>query len=249
MHFAPQREMGPVLLPTPLSPAVGSRKNAYRLACLRLSVARRPGSIRICRPALAPVPDWCLGHQGVTRTSPVGPGGHSAGRSCLPGISSGSTCSKLHASPSTPGCNTPATDHILPRFHRSVPSSPEGSDFAFLHRDVLSPRRVRFGFRSTVSAGDPALRSVFALDVCRMRGWTESGKGASVHLSTFGANASGQGWISQRLIATCETNPRFLAGAARKSHLFGCLDYRSRCASRRSRRALSLMKPAASAWS
>ena len=28
-----QREMGPALLPTPLSPAVGSRRNAYRLAC------------------------------------------------------------------------------------------------------------------------------------------------------------------------------------------------------------------------
>lgn len=75
---AGQTEMGPALLPTPLSPAVGSRRNAYRLACLRLSVALRPGSIRICRPALAPVPDWCLGHQGVTRTSPAWPGGHSA---------------------------------------------------------------------------------------------------------------------------------------------------------------------------
>jgi hypothetical protein len=38
-----------------------------------------------------------------------------------------------------------------------------------------------------------------------MRGLTESGKGASVDLSTFGRNASGQGWISQQLIAKRET--------------------------------------------
>jgi hypothetical protein len=47
-----QREMGPALLPTPLSPAVGSRRNAYRLACP--ASARRLSAV--CRPALAPVP-------------------------------------------------------------------------------------------------------------------------------------------------------------------------------------------------
>jgi hypothetical protein len=59
----------------------------------------------------------------------------------------------------------------------------------------------------------------------------ESGNGGQADLSTFGENASGQGWITQRLAARAENY------------------YRSRLASRRSRSALSLMKPAASFWS
>ena len=52
------------------------------------------------------------------------------------------------------------------------------------------------------STGDPSWRSsVSALDVWKMRHCTESGKEAASHLSTFGIMASGQGWISQRLIA------------------------------------------------
>ena len=62
--------MGSVLLPTPLSPAVGFRRNAYRLACLLLFRPPKGLAIRICRPALAPVPDWRLDSQGVCYTDP-----------------------------------------------------------------------------------------------------------------------------------------------------------------------------------
>ena len=69
------------------------------------------------------------------------------------------------------------------------------------------------------------------LDVWKMRRSADSGNSATGQLSTSRLNVSGQGWITQRLGAESASYPR------------------SRCASSRKRRALSLMKPAASCWS
>ena len=68
-------------------------------------------------------------------------------------------------------------------------------------------------------------------DVLKVRAATDSGKRGTVQLSTFSLNASGQRWITQRFVAETPIYPR------------------SRWPSRRSRSALSLMKPAASCWS
>jgi hypothetical protein len=69
------------------------------------------------------------------------------------------------------------------------------------------------------------------LDVWKVRLATDSGKRGTVQLSTFRGFASGQRWITQRLVAKRRDYPR------------------SRCPSSRRRSALSLMNPAASCWS
>ena len=69
------------------------------------------------------------------------------------------------------------------------------------------------------------------LDDWKVRRATDSGNSGTAQLSTFRLNASGQHWITQRFVADRADYPR------------------SRCARSRNRRALSLMKPAASCWS
>ncbi len=197
--------MGSVSLPTPLSPAVGSRKNAYRLACLHLFLPLAGLAIRICRPALAPVPDRCLDKSGGLRPVPTGlaacpqPGllPWRLKRFVLQQAAPRSIDTGVHRS----GC--PMIDRRGlngPGWCR--PKAPLSLSYPAM---MLSSRRVRFGFRLPVSAGDPGRRSVFALDELRMRRRAESGKGASVDLSTSWRNASGQGWISQRLGVVRET--------------------------------------------
>lgn len=102
-----------------------------------------------------------------------------------------------------------------------------------LHR-AASRHRVERG--SEISSSFRVLPRPFeepipALDVWRMRLRAESGNSEPADLSTFSGNASGQGWISQPFVAKAAVYPR------------------SRLASRRRRRALSLMKPSASCWS
>ena len=206
--------MGSVFLPTPLSPAVGFRRNAYRPACLLLFRTPKGLAIRICRPALAPVPNRCLDKSGGPKTGPDRSGGLSAAGAFtlrLERLREAASCPLM---PSTPGSITPATDECLCGFIGWKDCYPKVSVLVSSTATGLPSRRVRSGFRFPVSAGDPGRRSVSALDELRMRRGAESGKGASVDLSTFARNASGQGWISQRLVASSETKLRLLAHAA-----------------------------------
>ncbi len=206
--------MGSVFLPTPLSPAVGFRRNAYRLACLHLFRTSKGLAIRICRPALAPVPNRCLDTSGDPKTDPDRSGGLSAAGAVTLRLKRPREAASCPLMPSTPGFITPATDESSCGFNGWRDCHPKVLVRPSSTATVLPSRRVRFGFRFPVSAGDPGRRSVSALDELRMRRGAESGKGASVDLSTFGRKASGQGWISQRLVAMRETKLRLFASAA-----------------------------------
>ena len=107
----------------------------------------------------------------------------------------------------------------------------------------LPSRRLRLGISFGIGRRSVG-RSVFTFDVLRMRAGTESDKGARCDLSTLATIASGQGWISQRPGAFAGNIILRLFSKARAATYF-----RSRFASSRRRRALSLMKPAASFWS
>ena len=74
----------------------------------------------------------------------------------------------------------------------------------------------------------PSEEPIPALDGLKMLAESESGNGKPVDLSTFARIASGQRWITQLPAVITATYPR------------------SRLAKRRSRKALSLMKPSAS---
>jgi hypothetical protein len=72
-----------------------------------------------------------------------------------------------------------------------------------LHRAAFR-RRVERGSKISSSfrvLSRPSEEPIPALDVWRMPLSTESGKGEPANLSTFCDIASGQGWITQRLIA------------------------------------------------
>jgi hypothetical protein len=110
---------------------------------------------------------------------------------------------------------------------------PKMPRLAFLH---LAAFRHRVERSSKISSSfrvlpRPSEEPIPALDVWRMRLRTESGKSEPADLSTFARKARGQGWITQPFGAK------------------GVIYPRSRLASRRRRRALSLMKPSASCWS
>lgn len=198
--------MGSVSLPTPLSPAVGSRGNAYRLACLRLFLPLAGSAIGICRPALAPVPDRRLDSQGSCEADPDRSGRLSvAGALALasPAAPPGSKLSRGSIDVGAHRLVHPITDPC--GFNSPGSLGPKASFPLSYTAMMLSSRRARFGFPLPVSAGDTGSWSVFALDGLRMRMGAESGKGASVDLSTSRRNASGQGWISQRLGADRET--------------------------------------------
>ena len=120
---------------------------------------------------------------------------------------------------------------------RSVPGRTRHSPRLVPPPRGISPSR-RSGSEVPLHSGLAALVSkepVPRLDVWKMRGPDDSGKRASVHLSTFSRNASGQGWITQRFDARRANYP-----LSRPESL---------CARSRRRSALSLMKPAASCWS
>ena len=104
---------------------------------------------------------------------------------------------------------------------------------SFLH-PAASRRRVGSGSKipSSIRVLSPQSEEpIPALDDWRMRAGTESGKRGKPELSTCNPFAGGQGWITLILQARTGGYPR------------------SRLANNLKRRALSLMKPAASFWS
>ena len=222
---------------TPLSPARGPRgalggpasrcriRQALASAEGRLLIARRSRRRRFRR-----------GPRSIARTNPLPPGGSETSSSTW--ASNGfrfarRLCEILGTRPANPA---------LPILR---PRSFNGLGFG-LHQDeplcaplLIPPPR---GFRHRVEAVPKSLlprrpfglclgRANPRLDDLKVQRATDSGKRAIVHLSTSRLNASGQQWITQRFVAEWAAYPR------------------SRCASRRSRSALSLMKPCASCWS
>jgi hypothetical protein len=188
--------MGPALLPTPLSPAVGPRRNAYRLACP--AAARRLSAV--CRPALAPVPVPSKTRYDP-KIHPLFPAGPRP--IVVPGFSSGLACPKT--------CNSSKPGRFVRPFRlRAFAVStlrkltdPKISRFPLLH--PAAPRgRVEIG--SKISSffrvlPRPSEEPIPALDVLKMRPGTESGKRPKLELSTFKLNTGGQGWITQPLVA------------------------------------------------
>ena len=186
--------MGPALLPTPLSPAVGSRRNAYRLTFralapkgLRRSIARRSRRCRFRRGA---------GYD--PKIDPWPPGGSETDRRAWllerPCLSE--DLQFLEAGPVRPAFRLRAlavstlrelTDPKISRFPLLHPAASRGR--------VSSGSKISSFFRVLPR---PSEEPIPALDVWRMRPRAESGKGKRADLSTFGEIASGQGWISQR---------------------------------------------------
>lgn len=106
-----------------------------------------------------------------------------------------------------------------------------------LHRAAFR-RRVESGSKISSSfrvLSRPSEEPIPALDGWRMPFAPDSGNGGRGCLSTSGKIASGQRWITQRLAAAGQIYPRSR--------------FLSLWASRRRRRALSLMNPSASCWS
>jgi len=77
--FGAQTEMGPTLLPTPLSPACGPPRGAI-LGAWRIAADR----LRRARPALAPVPEWLAGRVWSTRNLSLAQPGHFRDRVSAP---------------------------------------------------------------------------------------------------------------------------------------------------------------------
>jgi hypothetical protein len=138
--------------------------------------------------------------------------------------------SPLHQSrPASPACRLRAfaVSAVWKLQHPEMPWLSSLHPAAFRRR-VESGSKISSSFRVLPR---PSEKPIPALDVWRMRRGTESGNGGRGELSTFGENASGQRWITQRLAAKIAAYPR------------------PRLARSRKRSALSLLKPSASCWS
>ena len=226
--------MGPTLRSTPLSPACGPRRalDAWRpdagsdklLRALRVGFgfARRSRRRRFRR-----------GPGSIARTSPYLP---AVPRPCRrPGPQAAFTLPGGLVKSSAPGRQSGLSDFAPLWLQRSGIWLAPGRTFELFRVSSLhhaaSRRRVEAVPKSLL------VRRLFSLcfrranprlDVWKVRGAADSGKRGTAQLSTFCLNASGQRWITQRLVAKCADYPL------------------SRCASSLSRRALSLMKPCAS---
>jgi len=148
-------------------------------------------------------------------------------------------CSSSQAMRGTALLSKPAGKPGLPTAHlRSFNSSKVASVrrpfwLSFLH-PAASRRRVEGSSKISSSfrvLPRPSEEPIPALDGLKMLAESESGNGKPADLSTFAKIASGQRWITRLPAAITGTYPR------------------SRLAKRRSRKALSLMKPSASCWS
>ena len=148
-------------------------------------------------------------------------------------------CSSSQAMRGTAQPSKPAGKPGPPTAH---PRSFNGSEVARVRRHLWLPflhpaaSRRRVEGSSKIPSSFRVLPRPFeepipALDGLKMLAESESGNGKPADLSTFAKIASGQQWITQLPAAIIGTYPR------------------SRLAKRRSRRALSLMKPSASCWS
>ena len=142
-------------------------------------------------------------------------------------------CGALPKSPSRPESPACRLRAFVASTVWKLGSSGDDRRLSFLHPAAFR-RRVEGGSKIPSSVrvlSRPSEEPIPALDRWRMRARAESGNGGRGDLSTSGEIASGQRWITQLPAAITGTYPR------------------SRFASRRSRKALSLMKPSASRWS
>lgn len=197
--------MGPALLPTPLSPACGPPKGCLAPGVSPSVLCPKAPVFRLCRPALAPVPELVF-RLAISRKS-------SAHLSTSPRLDLSSGVSNVPLDTSVSPVprrriSHPAYPMITSlRFQQSggLPLSKEPSSIHSSSAMLQSLRRRLPLSPVSEPAGGSSWRSVSVFDVWRMREVPESGKGASVDLSTFGRNASGQEWISQRLGVSSET--------------------------------------------
>jgi hypothetical protein len=239
--LTPQREMGPALRLTPLSPACGpcrSRKlDAWRFNAVFVLLRRANRN----RPIIARRSRRRRFRRGRVRSEDLSlpPGGSETGLSTR--ASNGLALPVGSTRPQRRAGKSGLCDLAPSRLHRFgiriAPGEPGALLVSFLHRAAFR-RRLEAVPKSLLRRRPFGLclgRANPRLDVWKMRGAADSGKRGTVQLSTFGQNASGQGWITQRLAAEAAAYPR-----SRRE---------SRCASSRSRSALSLMNPAASCWS
>jgi hypothetical protein len=163
---------------------------------LRLAFHCSPEGRRLCRPALAPVPVPSGAGYGP-KTFPLPPGGSAVGfvvrllmvRRCgAPPF--------YRSRPANPACRLRAlaASAVWKLRHPKTPW------LSSLHR-AASRRRVERGSKISSSfrvLPRPSEEPIPALDDLRMRLRAESGKSEPADLSTFGDNASGQEWITQR---------------------------------------------------
>jgi hypothetical protein len=207
---------------------------AWRLDAAGLSLAG-PSAASV-RPALAPVPVPSGARIG-SKAFPLPPGG-SETVLVDPGLITALAMPEGVTNSSAPDRQIRPADFAPSRSQRSEIWLAPGRTFerfrvSFLLR-AASRHRVEAVPKSLLRRRPFSLclgRANPRLDVWKLRLATDSGKRGNRQLSTIGANASGQRWISPPLVAGRPGYPR------------------SRWASRRRRRALSLMNPAASFWS
>lgn len=234
-------QMGPASLPTPLSPMRGLPSWQSHLRKRLAPVFQRlPGEpdLSLPSPALAPASGsvgWrvpvrrpFLSRSAVPR--PVEP--------CWPVISNGSAQARTFAVPRPPTGSSGLATALLSRPSQAVHLHPAETFCRCSSKtartvSVTSKRSGKFHVFRSLDRQTGSFPRPF--DVFRLRPGNESGKFASPQLSTFRRFRCGHEWISQPLIAKS-------AGPSQRAFL-------SRCASSRSRSALSRMKPCASFWS
>jgi len=221
--------MGPALRPTPLSPAVGFRGKRFTPGVFKAPCRPKPiGGDVVTRRSRR-----CRFRQGPVRVRrPFPTARQFRDRGFDQGFKQFRITRRLCGSSAKFG-NSDLADFAPSRLQRFEIRWPESSAISSLHR-AASRRRVEAVPKSLLPRRPFGLclgRANPRLDVWKMRRTGESGNRNPGELSTFVRMASGQGWITQRLAAESAAYPL------------------SRCASSRSRRALSLMKPAASCWS
>lgn len=235
------REMGPALRPTPLSPACGPRRALYawRLQYCPKAASLSPGARAGAGSA---------GHRAIARTSPELPCGTVTGsHPSLPRAVRLRPKTRLHHRHGLR--KSGLVDFAPSRLHGLEKVCTLANLGAF------RPSLYRAAFRRRIEAVPKSLlrRRPFSLclgranpriDKRKMPALPDSGNGRTRHLSTPAGNASGQEWISQRPAANRRNFPLQCCVGGPQAP-----PRRSRWASRRRRRALSLMKPAASCWS
>jgi hypothetical protein len=212
-----QREMGPALRLTPLSPACGPHRSgkldARRFNAAPIGLLRTQPSCGVSSPG-ARAGAGSVGSWFGSRGPVPAPGGSETGLSTR--ASSGSTLPVGFAKPRL-RAGSPACATLRLRGFSGSGSGLLRDGSRCSPRLVPRPRGISPSRRSVLVIPrsrrpcGPCPEGVTSrLDVWKMRGRSDSGKRARLHLSTFGSNASGQGWITQRLAASA----RFIPGRA-----------------------------------
>jgi len=198
LKCGPKREMGPASRPTPLSPACGPRRTLYarRLQCrCDISLKGCAGERRLCRPALAPAPVPSVAGFGSRGSIPCQPS--------VPRPSLVHPCFKRfgvvrrRCVTSAWASKSGLVDFAPSRFQRIGLVYPKGSRSVPPPRGISPSRRYGSEIPSPPLAFQPLPRKGQSpFDKLKVRRPDDSGNGPARHLSTSGAIASGQGWIT-----------------------------------------------------